>query len=444
MKTKYCLFVFIVGIMLFGYSLKVFALSPTLWESGFIEIVGIYDYYFDQIRGFPYIGDFEKYPILEDKTGKSLKNVRGQIIYAKGEFMDVKEKGPIFSLSGNNMKPTITGYKEVSSKKLKISEWKVIDPIKFIISKEELQYFLLDYPSKISFEFQNPFDKSISISYGLGDHIDKNIIWSKITVNSNEKITTDYTVNKYDKSEYYCENPWATYNLKYTKGSKEETIFFDRGACHERLSQYDIFVQGKTGNYNINIVLPFDLEKLLSEGKLTIGNKTSNNISSDDSKIQTNKEDLLVEGKTYSIKELNSNISKINRRVKVKAYVVDINIPLAGIVQENFIVISDNRAYNPEYPSCAIGTPCLPVTNINEAILYLNKNTSFFEGSGKFEFEVNIKNISNTKIPQNEFRLISVTRENISIDDKRDVAENNQGKRKNIFKRIWFWFIDLF
>ena len=157
------------------------------------------------------------------------------------------------------------------------------------------------------------------------------------------------------------------------------------------------------------------------------------------------KNDSLVEGHTYTVKELNSNTSSIPRKFFTEAYVADTyKCPpcgggaLCSPCREPFIILSDNKKTNDSMGSDLD----------REEILVENDspNYSTLELSKKYRFEVSAQNKSNTSIIKNEFTLVSVK----NIDSSAVTSATStppatdQPTKKSFIGRLWSWFAGLF
>ena len=192
--------------------------------------------------------------------------------------------------------------------------------------------------------------------------------------------------------------------------------------------------------------------KRYSLNNFKIGIKISGYITLGDSNIRNlkfasneQKNDSLVEGNIYTIKELNSNTSSIPRKFFAEGYVVYVYScpPCDGGVfcspcRKPFIILSENKNYD-----YSMGN------NLGrEEILVENEspNYSNLELTRKYQFEVSAQNNSNTNIIKNEFTLVSVT----NIDGSVVISETtiplitDQPVKRSFFGRIWNWFARLF
>ncbi len=166
------------------------------------------------------------------------------------------------------------------------------------------------------------------------------------------------------------------------------------------------------------------------------------NLISDKSHVQPDiRKDTLVAGQKYSVKLLNFNQSTSSRKFIVEAYVSYI-YESPGCSPEGHcpislpwhIIISDNKEKKADES----------YLNKYETTLWLgNAKKYIFEIGKKYEFEVSVQNTSNTNIPKNTFELLSVKGSNVAIEKAKDMVVNKENQ-KNIFGRIWSWFIGLF
>ena len=165
------------------------------------------------------------------------------------------------------------------------------------------------------------------------------------------------------------------------------------------------------------------------------------------------KNDVLVERKTYTIKELNTNTSITPRKFFTEAHVIHTTLtayPLNS--SSNFIinkvVISDDKSYEVTYPQCAIGSPCPAFLTDKQAELILvdrGYSRDFFELKKKYRLEIRVRNISKTEVSQNEFTLVSVK------DIKGGVVATStppvggdQPVKKSFVTRFISWFLGIF
>lgn len=170
-------------------------------------------------------------------------------------------------------------------------------------------------------------------------------------------------------------------------------------------------------------------------------------LTSDKSNIQPDiRRDLLVEGKKYSIYELNQNQSTTARKFFVDAYVLSIyKAPECP-----------PKAYSCKIslpPNITIGDTCA-MTKVSDAcngkksdiVLYLDANKKYtFQVGKKYQFEVSVKNTSKTNIPKNGFDLVSVTDlngENIATSTPMAIVD--KPVKASIFVRFTNWFWSLF
>jgi len=166
------------------------------------------------------------------------------------------------------------------------------------------------------------------------------------------------------------------------------------------------------------------------------------------------KNDVLVERKTYTIKELNTNTSTITRNFFTEAYVIQVTLAVRtqkspssdSII--NKVFISDDKSYEVKYPQCEIGSPCPPfLTDKQVELILVDKGYSrdFFELKKKYRLEIRVRNISKTEVSQNEFTLVSVK------DIKGGVVATStppvggdQPVKKFFVTRFINWFLGIF
>ena len=166
------------------------------------------------------------------------------------------------------------------------------------------------------------------------------------------------------------------------------------------------------------------------------------NLTSDTSQVQPDiRKDTLVAGQKYSVYELlNFSQATSSRKFIVEAYVSYIykgsqcspegHCPIS--LSPN-ITISDFRPAKSESEATSYVT------------LWLGDEKQYlFEVGKKYEFEVSVQNTSNTNTSQNTFKLISVEGDGVIVENAKEVVVNNREGQKNIFRRVWSWFIGLF
>lgn len=154
-----------------------------------------------------------------------------------------------------------------------------------------------------------------------------------------------------------------------------------------------------TGDYSIGI-MPLDYDET------KIGESFTINISSDISHLLPEDKDNLIEGRKYTVAELNENYSTTSRKFITEAYVIGIYTPppcsadgYCEISEAPNITIADIESS--EIKEGAVVNPT--------ARLFTGYNHKFkFELDKKYRFEVSIKNLSNTNSLANEFSLIAV------------------------------------
>ncbi len=123
----------------------------------------------------------------------------------------------------------------------------------------------------------------------------------------------------------------------------------------------------------------------------------------------------LIEDKTYTVKELNTNTSTISRKFFTEAYVVYVFVELPCPIgkevacvppRPSYIVISDKNTQRSDETNLSI----------EDTILYSGNryageneiNFSFFKVAKKYKLEVQVTNTSKNNVPNNRFTLVSV------------------------------------
>lgn len=160
-------------------------------------------------------------------------------------------------------------------------------------------------------------------------------------------------------------------------------------------------------------------------------------LTSNKSNVQPDiRKDNLVEGRKYSVYELNQNQSTTSRKFLVDAYVINIykEPPCPPEVYSCPISLT---------PNITIGDICMIADIVNacqgkksDAILWLGTDKKYnFEIGKQYQFEVSVVNNSKTNIPKNEFFLVSFK----NLDDS-----SNDIPKVNVFMRIWNWILDIF
>ena len=164
-------------------------------------------------------------------------------------------------------------------------------------------------------------------------------------------------------------------------------------------------------------------------------------LASDKSNLQPDiRKDNLIEGKKYSVYELNQNQSTSSRKFLVDAYVINVYKEPPCPPEAYSCPISLT-------PNITIGDQCMIVDIANacagkksDAVLWLGTDKKYnFEILKQYQFEVSVINTSKTDVPKNEFILVSV--KNI---DGNDIVNQNPPVKKSFFAIIWDWLINLF
>lgn len=174
------------------------------------------------------------------------------------------------------------------------------------------------------------------------------------------------------------------------------------------------------------------------------GDKFTIKLTSDKSRVTSDiRQDSLIEGETYTVKELNSNFTISSRKFKTNAYVVYVyKAPYCAPPQVQckpsalpHIIISDRSGARTDYANMTT----------EEAALYTGNDEYRFEIGKKYAFNAEVENTSRTNVPKNKFTLISAR----NIDGSKLITlnqniNNNQPVKKFFIARFWQWFTRLF
>ena|SRR3989344_5653559 len=153
--------------------------------------------------------------------------------------------------------------------------------------------------------------------------------------------------------------------------------------------------------------------------------------------------DIIIENRTYTIKELNTNTFHNTKKFFTEAHVTYVYKQLPcppgteGICEpprSPYIIISDEN------------TRSSYVQTNKDAVLRIdNYSGDSFKVGGKYRFEVSVRNISNTSIPENEFTLISVKdSSNQIIATSTSQVVGVQPVKKSFVARFISWILSIF
>jgi hypothetical protein len=141
-----------------------------------------------------------------------------------------------------------------------------------------------------------------------------------------------------------------------------------------------------------------------------IGESFTINVSSDISHLLPEDKDNLIEGRKYTVAELNKNYSTLSRKFITEAYVIGIYTPppcsadgYCEISESPNITIADVESFEIKDGTMGVG-------GLNpSARLFIGYNNNFkFEIDKKYKFEVTVINSSNTNSLENRFDLVTV------------------------------------
>src|SRR3989344_3401375 len=158
---------------------------------------------------------------------------------------------------------------------------------------------------------------------------------------------------------------------------------------------------------------------------------------------KTTATDNFIEGRTYTVKELNTNISTTPKKFFTEAHVTYVYKQLPcppgteGICEpprSPYTIISDENTRS-SYAQ----------TNKDAVLRVDNYSGDSFKVGGKYRFEVSVRNISNTSIPENEFTLISVKdSSNQIIATSTSQVVGVQPVKKSFVARFISWILSIF
>lgn len=156
------------------------------------------------------------------------------------------------------------------------------------------------------------------------------------------------------------------------------------------------------------------------------------------------KSDSLIEGRMYTVKELNTNTLTTSRKFFTEAYVVYASKTLPCPIGKEAVCAP------PAPPYIIISDENIPSNLVRAGqdigLRTDNYGEDYFKVGKKYRFEISVQNTSYANVTKNEFKLVSVKNvdgSDVTVQSPPSTPPNLPAKQ-SIFIRFVNWFFNLF